>query len=162
MRGVEALTDVSTIIPIVLALVLFFSSVVWAINRVNSLNDDIQMSLDAIRIAETFTQTSYLTRQSFLDFCDVAVTQFGSQPFVAAVLPMNEYRKVPRGDPKSFLTRVYDKAQMKCPRNLNVSTTLGKASKVLVNAFPVLVQEQGGGTPRNELYVMVVGLWRVA
>lgn len=161
MRGIEALSDVPTIVPIILALVLFFSSIVWAINRVNSLNDDIQMSLDLIRVAETFTQTAYITHQSFQDFCDVTKTQFGSQPFVVAVLPMETYKQISRGDPKSFLVEIYNRAQMKCPKNIsNLSSALSRASKVLVSAFPVLVQDIT--LPRNDLRVMVVGLWRAA
>ena len=148
MKGIEALSDVPTIVPIVFALVLFFSSVVWAINRVNSLNDDIQMSLDAIRVAETFTQTAYLTLQSFQDFCDIARTQFGSQPFVVAVLPMDTYKQISRGDPRIFLAEVYNSAQMRCPRSVpDLSSVLGRAPKVLVSAFPVLVQK--GTLPRN-------------
>jgi len=159
LRGIEALSDVPTIVPIVFALVLFFSSVVWAVNRVNSLNDDIRMSLDAIRVAETFTQTAYLTLQSFQDFCDIARTQFGSQPFVVAVLPVDTYRQISRGDPRAFLPAAYDRAEIRCPRNVpDLSGVLGRASKVLVNAFPVLVQKGA----HNELHVMVVGLWRAA
>ena len=159
MRG-AALSDVPTIVPIVLSLVLFFSSVVWAINRVNDVNGDIQLALDSVRLAETFTQTAYVTPDLWNKFCDAAKTQFPGRRFLVAITTFDEWKDV-----KNPVTWISGK--LGNPSGLYVCARgergeIERARRIVVHAFPILVQEQGGSVPKNELNVLVVGIWQGA
>ncbi len=157
MKG-AALSDVPTIVPIVLSLVLFFSSVVWAINRVNDVNDDIQLALDSVRLAETFTQTAYVTPDLWGKFCTAAKTQFPGRFFVATITTFEEWKNV--NDPQDWLLSG-GTSQFFCS-NVPSGWSGKNARRVVINAFPILVQEPGGEIPKNDLRVLVVGIWQGA
>ncbi len=160
MKG-AALSDVPTIVPIVLSLVLFFSSVVWAINRVNDVNDDIQLALDSVRLAETFTQTAYVTPDLWGKFCTAAKTQFPGRFFVATITTFDDWKTV--DNPQDWLlnNNNHNSSEFYCS-NVPSGWSGKNARRVVINAFPILVQEQGGEIPKNDLRVLVVGIWQGA
>ncbi|HID09232.1 TPA: hypothetical protein EYP13_03305, partial [Candidatus Micrarchaeota archaeon] len=70
-KGYSALEDVPMVVPIALALILFFSSLSWAINTVNSVNRRVDMTLAMIRIADVFAQWGVLTDETWDTSCNV-------------------------------------------------------------------------------------------
>ena len=144
MRG-EAIEDIPVIIPVVLALVIFFGSLSWTVTRMGDVDAYVDVSVKLLEIADVFVQQGVITDAVFSSYCDVAKNSFPGYGFIVAVVSMN--------------TDIED--ALKCSTTLCCSTgTIPVRKRVLVRAFPVTYQMDVGGTPFNEVYKMVVATWR--
>lgn len=149
MRGYGALEDVPMIIPIALALILFFSSLAWAINTVNSVNRRVDTTIATIRVADAFAQWGMLTGDSWDMSCNVIKDQEKAVYFSAHLVRPDEL--------DDFLRSFDDDLDVKRCESLHLQRPRG--SDVYVRFFPVTYQEPDGGVVENKVYFLVVRTW---
>ncbi len=153
MLGVSALEDVPVIVPIVVALLLFFSSLNFALDRVSKANNQIDLTLKALELADVFTQGTIITQNGFNASCEVAKTSFPGFGFVVAIMDIDA--SIRARDPQ----QMYSSLKSKSPRCFTEPAP-GKKQTVIVKAVPVVSQEIEGGIPVNKLKKMVVMIWK--
>ena len=157
MRGYSALEDVPMIVPIALALILFFSSLSWAVNTVNSVNRRVDMTIAAIRVADVFAQWGVLTDDTWELSCN-AIRDKEKAVYFSAHLVKPENLDV-------FLRGL--KGQNPAPNNPHVLKSCMSASlkapnkftDVYVRFFPITYQNVVNGMVDNGVFFLVVRTW---
>lgn len=149
LRGYSALEDVPMVIPIALALILFFSSLTWAINTVNSVNRRVDTTVATIRVADAFAQWGVLTGDTWDLSCKVIRDQEKSVYFSAHLVKPD--------DLEDFLNSFSDRFDLKSCES--VASRKPGGSSVYVRFFPVTYQELRNGVVENKVYFLVVRTW---
>lgn len=140
--------EMSTIVPIVLALLIFFGSVVSALNTVASKNEKIDLVFSLVQIVDRITETGVVTQKNFND----------SIASLKGSLPVHFY---------VCITRVGDEDYSSCGLKSDDSTTpdqiFQKHSQDLISAtFPITYQTTKDGVPFNEVNKVLVMVWKGA
>lgn len=157
-RGFVALEDVSIVVPMAVAIILFFSALAWAISTIQDTNASVDLTLKAVDIADVFASPGVITKSSFDQACTSAETLASGYHFVAYLT-----------NPDNPITlediRGGTYPTLMCP---NPATTLfspnqiPKNRTVLVRAFPIPFQESGSALPYNDVNLLVVVVWQGA
>ena len=142
------LEDVPVIVPIVLALLIFFGSLSWAIQQTNAVNDSLDLFLGLMGIMEIFTQGNFLTNKDFTTYCNMARDQYPDYGFIVALV-----------DVDTPVNRVIE-SKAGQPRCEHEAQSMKQARNVLVRAVPVVYQEMRSGIPYNVIKKLVVGVWK--
>ena len=153
MKG-TSLMDMGTIVPIVLALLLFFGSVVSAVNTVNKKNRKIDLVFSLVNVVDTLTQTGVVEENSLEQAVEL----------LRNTLPASFY---------VCITDVNDDNYTQC--TLKASKENGTGEKrdpdyvinhlntdYLAFTFPVSYQVEKDGVPYNEVNKMLVIVWQGA
>jgi len=160
MRGYGVLEDVPMIVPIVLALLIFFGALSWATGVVNKTNERVDTILALIRVADAFTQWGVITDQTWDESCDAIRTKEQDVGFVACLVgPGNvkdvlEDLRTPGGGLNPYACPSLSCTSPGVDRYLPRRT-----SYVLVRYFPVTYQVDMGGSVRNDVNFLVVAVW---
>jgi hypothetical protein len=157
-RGYSAIEDVPIIIPIAVALIMFFASFGWAIKTVNEANDRVDMTLSLIRVADAFSSQGVINKSLFNNICDSAkssITDVGFLVFHATDLKkLNNLVK--HHLKKGTMPCSYNTSKYPCCTN---SKTLS-SNRMLVRVFPVTYNSSvGSSVPENNVTYLVVVVW---
>ncbi len=150
MKGISVM-EMSTIVPIVLALLVFFGSVVSALNTVEKKNRQIDLVLSLIQIVDRTTEAGVLTKPRFHEAMNV----------VRQTLPVNFYVCVTRYNDSTYnQCELWDAktSEYNYPSPNSVVNKLRNVDYISV-AFPVTYQIEMGGVPFNEINRMLVIVW---
>ena len=147
MKGI-ALMEMSTIVPVVLALLLFFGSVVSAINTVNEKNAKIDMVFSLVQIVDRLTEAGVITEERFHSVVEI----------LRSSMPVNFYVCV---------TDIRDTDYSRCSLEGSKPEGIGSAEEAERRAagdyisatFPVTVQVDRDGVPFNEVKKILVMVW---
>ncbi len=155
---VSALEDVPVIVPIVIALLLFFGALGYTMDRVNSANESIDLTLKLLELSDLFTQGTIITDDSFSSACQVAETSFPGFGYAVGIVDMDSS---PSGNPKDTLRIICLSSPHCVSSNYCSGFPAGLERKtVIVKEFPVVYQDVGSNPPINELKKMVVMIWK--
>lgn len=145
------------IVPIALALILFFSSLSWAVNIVNSVNRRVDMTIAAIRVADVFAQWGVLADDTWELSCNAIKDKEKAVYFSAyLVKPENldaSLKDLGGRNPRTNNSNVLKScmsASFKSPATL---------TDVYVRFFPVTYQNVVNGMVNNEVFFLVVRTW---
>jgi len=152
MRGFVALEDVSIIIPIAVAIILFFSALAWAISTIQSTNATVDLSLKIVDLADVFTSPGVLTSKSFDQSCSSALTLANGYGFVVYITSPDNPATLQDVVAGSVSADV-------CP---NPPPSVPEHASVLVRAFPIPYQTSKDGLPYNDVNLLVVAVWKGA
>ncbi len=151
MRG-TSLMDMTTLVPIVLALLLFFGSVVSAINTVSEKNRKIDLVFSLVNVVDTLTQAGVITQDNFEDAVEL----------LQNTLPNGFYVCVTEVDDDQYNDCIYSASkergtgETRRPEEVLLSL---KNRDYVSFSFPVTVQEDRGGVPFNDVKKMLVIVW---
>ena len=151
MKG-TSLMDMTIIVPIILALLLFFGSVVSAINTVSEKNRKIDLVFSLVNVVDTLTQAGVITQKNFGE--SVALLQKTlSSGFYVCITDVNdeEYEDCE-------LVASKEEGNIEERRPQEIINTLHNKDYVSF-AFPVTVQEEKDGIPFNEVKKALVVVW---
>lgn len=161
-KGYSALEDVPMIVPIALALIIFFASLSWAINTVNSTNRRVDMTLAIIRVADAFAQWGVLTEDTWNQSCNAIKDKEKSIYFLAYLVEPDDLddslRSLRYNDklaPNSVNVHAYD--NKRC--NSVPLVVPKKVTDVYVRFFPITYQIQNNGVVENDVLFLVVVTW---
>lgn len=156
MKGI-AVMEMGTIIPIVLALLIFFGSLVSAMNTVNQKNRRIDLVFSLIQIVDRVTEAGVITKKNFNEV----------QSVLKETIPVNYYICVTTydddqysrcGTGRGLVAAKQDDLKYKSPQQI-----VGSLSGEYVSAaFPVTYQVTKDGVPFNEVNRMLVIVWQGA
>jgi hypothetical protein len=155
-KGFVAIEDVSIVIPIAVAIILFFSALAWAISTIQKTNADVDLTLKVVDIADIFTGPGVLTDRSFRQSCDSALTLAEGYGFVAYITDPNNPIMIDQSN-----HRFSSYPGLVCPANPDL-TRIPARGKLIIRAFPVPFQDSSGGLPRNDVKLLVVAVWKGA
>ena len=152
MNG-TSLMDMSTIIPIVLALLLFFGSVVSAINTVSKKNRQIDLVFSLVNVVDTLTQTGVITKENFKR----------SVGILRSSLPVNFYVCITDVNDDQYNNCILraDKTSTNVTKSPQDIISTLKTRSYLSFAFPVTYQVvDKNGIPFNEVKKVLVIVWQ--
>lgn len=150
LKGYGALEDVPMVVPITLALIVFFSSLTWAIDTVNSTNRRVDMTVATIRISDAFAQWGILTDKEWDLSCNIIKDKEKGIYF-------SVYLVSPE-DLDSFLKKgeAVDLKRCEAPS----AETPSKHNKLYVRFFPITYQSKSGADiVDNNVCFLVVMVW---
>lgn len=160
-RGYGVLEDVPMVIPIALALILFFSALSWATSTVNRTNSRIDTTLALIRVADAFSQWGVLTDSAWDKSCDSLRQREKDVYFFAYLVEPNNLqdsvRSLSAGDPVNLNpSHVFNGK-----RCISDAFSLPKrGTPLLVRYFPVTYQrDTASGSVENVVRFLVVVVW---
>lgn len=147
MRGI-ALPEVMTIIPVVLALMIFFGSMVSALNKVAEKNSRTEMALTLVWIVDRLTESGVLSDERWDEL----------ESLLKENTPMN------------FFICLSDIRGLGCKKVIAKGTDasdIGSAVKdirgdYITATFPVSYQINKDGIPFNEVKKITVIVWQGA
>ena len=150
MKGVSVM-EMGTIIPIVLALLLFFGSVVSALNTVEKKNKQIDLVMSLVQVVDRITETGVLTKEQFDEATDV----------LKETLPANFFVCVTSYDDSTYRNCTMKKAKPDSWSTYTPQTLVTRLRNrdLISAAFPVTVQVNVNGVPFNEVKRMLVIVW---
>ncbi len=160
MRGFVALEDVSIIIPIAVAIILFFSALAWSISTIQSTNESVDLTLKVVDIADVFTSPGVITKSSFQQACDSAVTLAEGYGFMVYVTSPDD--PAPADEACSWNPDTQPICKPSSLFDCSTYTNLGKRTTVVTRAFPIPYQENRDGLPYNDVNLLVVTIWKGA
>jgi len=147
MRGV-ALPEVMTIIPVVLALLIFFSSMVTALNKVTEKNKKTELTLTLVWIVDRLTESGVLSDERWDEIEELLKDNTTSNFFVCL-------SEVEGGSCLRTMGKGVDAT--------NIGGVVGKIKGDYVTAtFPVSYQINKGGVPFNDVKKITVIVWQGA
>jgi len=146
VRGFVALEDVSIVVPIAVAIILFFAALAWAISTVQKTNGSTDLTLKLIDIADVFTSPGVLTKSAFSQLCGSAMTIASGYGFCAYITSPTSPTPL----------RSASGAALHC----GACDSIPKHVTVLSRAFPIPLQTQYNGLPYNDVNLLVVAVWQ--
>ncbi len=149
MRGFVALEDVTIVIPIAVAIVLFFSALAWAISTIQDTNSSVDLTLKIVDLADLFTSPGVITQGSFKQACNSAFTTVTGLGFSVYVTSADNPQ--PCADVQGGWVCTSRSDGSACPPQHVTSLT---------RAFPVPLQESRDGLPYNDVNLLVVTVWK--
>lgn len=154
--GFVALEDVSIVIPMAVAIILFFSALAWAISTIQETNASVDLTLKAVDLADLFTSPGVVTAGSFKDACDSAFTLASGYGFLVYVTSPD--KPVTLEDVRNGST-----PSLMCP-NSGSPINIPSHTSVITRAFPIPYQSSSGtgGLPYNDVNLLVVTVWKGA
>ncbi len=149
--------EMGTIIPIVLALLIFFGSLVSAMNIVNQKNKRIDLVFSLIQIVDRVTEAGVITKNNFNEV----------QSVLKQTIPVNYYICITTydddlytrcGNGNGLVAAKQDDLKYESPQNVIKSIS----EEYVSAAFPVTYQVMRGKVPFNEVNRMLVIVWQGA
>ncbi len=161
MRGFGVLEDVPMIVPIVLALFVFFGALGWATSAVNRTNSEVDMSLALIRVADAFAQWGVLTDDTWKTSCEAVTTKIQDVGFTVCLTSPEQVGNVLnsiKNDIKSG-NQICGGMTYSCASAWSQSHPPRRGAPLLVRYFPVVFQTSTDTSVRNDVNFMVVVVW---
>ncbi|MDN5358541.1 MAG: hypothetical protein PWP76_384 [Candidatus Diapherotrites archaeon] len=156
-RGQGVLEDVPMVVPIALALILFFVALSWATSTVNRTNTEVDLTLALIRVADAFAQWGVLTDSSWDTSCGTVQQKETSVYFYV-------YLVDPADLDASLASFASSISALSAPSNAEKTCVSPGArppvrgEDVLIRFFPVTYQNSGD-VIHNDVKFLVVAVW---
>ena len=149
MKGFVALEDVSIVVPMAVAIVLFFAALAWALNTIQGTNTSVDLTLKIVDLADVFTSPGVVTAESFDQSCKSATALMSGYGYLVYITSPDSPKSI--GDAFS--------GGPICSSVLSADQ-IPKHATVVTRAFPIPFQTTRNGLPFNEVNLLVVSVWR--
>ncbi len=140
------------VVPVAIALILFFGALSWATSHVNAVNQQVDLALALLRVADSFAQPGVVTESSFDQSCSAVKGSETSVNFAVCLVSPDNLANYLKGISSGS-------SGGSCVKKCYTASIPRRLPGMITNYFPVSYQVSSGSLPENDVYFLVVTVW---